>query len=57
MLTFLGQNLPAYNRLSNVSLTAGVTAVPEPETYAMMIAGLALMGFVARRKSNKKTVI
>ena len=28
-------------------------AVPEPETYAMMIAGLGLMGFAARR-SNKK---
>jgi len=27
-----------------------VTAVPEPETYSMMLAGLGLMGFVARRK-------
>jgi hypothetical protein len=26
-----------------------ITAVPEPETYAMMLAGLGLMGFVARR--------
>lgn len=24
--------------------------VPEPETYAMMLAGLALMGFIARRR-------
>lgn len=28
----------------------GVAAVPEPETYAMFLAGLGLMGFVARRK-------
>jgi hypothetical protein len=30
---------------------AGV--VPEPETYAMFLAGLGLMGFMARRKQNK----
>lgn len=27
-----------------------ITAVPEPETYAMFLAGLGLMGVVARRK-------
>ena len=29
--------------------------VPEPETYAMLIAGLGLMGFVARRRKNRGT--
>jgi hypothetical protein len=29
-----------------------ITPVPEPETYAMLIAGLALMGFVARRRQR-----
>ncbi|MDO9205543.1 PEP-CTERM sorting domain-containing protein [Methylotenera sp.] len=29
-----------------------VLTVPEPETYAMMLAGLGLMGFVARRRKN-----
>lgn len=29
-----------------------VTAVPEPETYAMMLAGLAAVGFLARRRRN-----
>ena len=28
----------------------GVPAIPEPETYAMMLAGLGLLGFVARRR-------
>lgn len=30
--------------------------VPEPETYAMMLAGLALMGFVARRRMHADAV-
>jgi hypothetical protein len=29
-----------------------VTAVPEPETYAMFLAGLAALGFVARRRKQ-----
>lgn len=31
-----------------------VTPVPEPETYAMLIAGLGLMGFIARRRRQAK---
>jgi len=34
--------------LDNIS----VTAVPEPETYAMLLAGLGLMGTIARRRKN-----
>lgn len=30
-----------------------VTAVPEPETYAMLLAGLGLLGFAARRRRQK----
>jgi len=29
-----------------------VSAVPEPDAYAMLLAGLGLVGFMARRKSN-----
>ncbi len=29
---------------------AYIAAIPEPETYAMLLAGLGLMGFVARRR-------
>ena len=30
--------------------TLTISAIPEPETYAMLLAGLGLMGFVARRR-------
>lgn len=30
-----------------------VTPVPEPETYALMLGGLALVGFSARRRKSK----
>jgi PEP-CTERM motif len=30
------------------------TPIPEPETYAMLLAGLGLMGFVARRRRQGK---
>ena len=33
-----------------------VTAVPEPETYAMMLAGLGLIGFVAARRRKNTEV-
>ncbi len=31
-----------------------VTSVPEPETYAMLLAGLGVMGAVARRRQSKQ---
>ena len=34
--------------LDNVAVTSG----PEPESYAMFMAGLGLMGFIARRRKN-----
>lgn len=32
---------------------SAVPAVPEPETYALMLAGLAMIGLVARRRSRR----
>ncbi len=36
--------------LSHATLYGSVTAVPEPETYALMLAGLAAVGFISRRR-------
>ena len=37
-------------RVDNISMQ--ITPVPEPETYAMLLAGLALMGSIARRRRS-----
>ena len=36
--------------LDNLEAVTGTPAVPEPETYAMMLAGLGLMGYIAKRR-------
>lgn len=45
-------SFPAYAFIEkkDVALTVGVSAVPEPETYAMMLAGLGAVLFLARRR-------
>jgi len=36
--------------------TFSVSAIPEPDTYGMLLAGLGLFGFIARRKAKRETV-
>lgn len=39
---------------SNAVAFAPVTAVPEPETFAMMLAGLGMVGTIIRRRRNSQ---
>lgn len=49
-----GEYLVAGGTIRYSTLDIGsVPAVPEPETYAMMLAGLGLMGAIARRRKAK----
>ena len=45
-----GGQVPNYSNLTLFVRDAVVTPVPEPETYALMLAGLAAVGFIARRR-------
>jgi hypothetical protein len=49
----LALNVTSYNsfQFDNARLTE--TVVPEPSTYAMMLGGLALLGFCVRRKASQ----
>lgn len=44
---------PGAGNTTTFTLTQ-VATIPEPETYAMLLAGLGLMGGMARRRNNKK---
>jgi hypothetical protein len=46
----LASGLTANLLYSADGVQLNVVAVPEPETYAMLIAGLLTMGWVARRR-------
>jgi hypothetical protein len=56
-LTIDGVSLPAGNEfigLDNVSVApADVGAVPEPETYALLLAGLAAVGAFTRKRARR----
>ena len=51
----VGAGLPGMTagmKLDNISVMA-VTPVPEPESYAMLVAGLGVLGFMGRRRQQR----
>jgi hypothetical protein len=51
LLDGIGDNATGFGA---ASMAAPVAAVPEPETYALMLAGLGMMATIARRRKSKK---
>ena len=52
---FSGPNNPHFGQeLSHATIYASVTAVPEPETYALLAAGLGFVGWASRRRRRKQ---
>jgi hypothetical protein len=41
----------------DVHISSHVPAVPEPETYALMFAGLAMIGTVAQRRKERESAV
>lgn len=52
----IGSNtyLSIANETSDTTTVYQLAAVPEPETYAMLLAGLGLVGFMARRRNVQR---
>ncbi len=48
----VGTGLGAHFVMDNLAINEVVSPVPEPETYAMLLVGLCLIGFMARRREN-----
>ena len=51
-LSFVVNNAGSFNN-DSTALTATITAVPEPSTWAMIILGFAGVGFMSYRRSRK----
>ena len=45
---------PVANNSGAVIDNVSVTAIPEPETYALMLAGIGFVGFMARRRKQQQ---
>lgn len=49
----VGSAFNTTTKTSSAFLLASVSPIPEPETYAMLLAGLGLMGWVVRRRKGE----
>jgi hypothetical protein len=55
---YLAQDIANPHLLDKYGVTGTFVAgvVPEPETYAMLLAGLGLMGTIVHRRKSRQTL-
>jgi hypothetical protein len=53
-LSVTGAAIGTGGAAATYAVAGAVSPVPEPESYAMMLAGLAVMGAIARKRSQNK---
>ena len=49
----LGVTLTSANGINNAGQVIATAVIPEPESYALFLAGLALIGVAVRRKNGE----
>lgn len=53
-LSAIGDGAGSYTSSAGFIGNPGIAPIPEPETYALMLAGLGLVGLLARRRANSR---
>ena len=51
-VTSINWTNPVYENWYGFTVGTSVAAVPEPETYALMLVGIGVIGFIARRRKQ-----
>jgi PEP-CTERM motif len=57
LLYYFDENASDNTQFVTATVTTGVSAVPEPSTWAMLLLGFAGIGFMAYRRKSKPALM